>query len=280
MVLVSTSGAFGRYIALDATTTIWLRAALAAVLLFIFCLVSRLSLRIHSSKDILAITVGAIFLGAHWVLYFISLQLTNVAIGMLTLFTFPLFATLLEPLFYKTGWSFKQLIACFAVLIGLYILIPGADLAGDYLNGILLGLLSALCFTVRNLILKPQTKTYNGSVIMAYQLAIIAILMIPLQLNADVSQATNFVWPLLFLALFTTVIGHTMFLKSFRHFSIATASILASLQPVYGILIALVFLEEIPSLNSILGGILILGTVIFTSLDLTKKRDKIKTSSR
>lgn len=280
MVLISTSGSFGRYITMDATTTIWLRAALAAVLLFAFCLVRGYSLRIHNRKDLLAITAGAILLGAHWVFYFISLQMTNVAIGMLTLFTFPLFATLLEPVFYKTGWSAKQLFACFMVLVGLYILIPSTDLNGSYVNGILLGLLSALCFTLRNLVLKPQTNIYNGSVIMAYQLAIMAVVMIPLQLEADLSQTIDFIWPLLFLALFTTVIGHTMFLGSFRNFSIATASILASLQPVYGIIIALIFLGEVPTLNSVIGGALILGTVVFTSLDLTKKRDKAEASSR
>ena len=266
MILISTSGTFGRYIAMEATTTIWLRAALAAILLFVYCRLRGFSLKIQSRKDFAVIAIGAVLLGAHWVFYFMSLQMTNVAIGMLTLFTFPLFATLLEPIFYQTGWSVRQLLSCGMILIGLYILVPSTDIDGSYLNGILLGLLSALCFTLRNLVLKPQTSRYQGSVIMAFQLAILAVTMIPLQLEADLSQSLNFIWPLLFLALFTTVIGHTMFLASFRYFSIATASILASLQPVYGILIALVFLGEVPTGNSLIGGALILGTVVVSSM--------------
>ena len=272
MVLISTSGAFGRYIDLPATTTIWIRAGLAAILLFAFCLVRGYSLKFDNRKDLIIILFSGTLLGAHWVFYFVSLQMTNVAIGMLTLFTFPLFATLLEPIFYKTGWSAKQLLACGLVLLGLYILLPSSDLEGSYFAGILFGLLSALCFTVRNLIAKPQVKKYNGSVIMAFQLASIAIVTIPFQWGVDLVPALDFSWQLVFLALFTTVIGHTLFLGSFKNFSIATASILGSLQPVYGILIALVFLGEVPTLNSILGGSLILGTVVMMSLDLSKKK--------
>ena len=47
---------------------------------------------------------------------------------------------------------------------------------------------------------------------------------------------------LVFLALFTTVIGHSMFLFSLTRFSETSASI----QPLYGILIAYFFLNEIP----------------------------------
>jgi len=67
------------------------------------------------------------------------------------------------------------------------------------------------------------------------------------------------------LALFTTAIGHSLFIHSFKNFSVSTASIINSLQPVLGIIMAYVFLKEIPSVNTFIGGSLILVTVIVES---------------
>jgi drug/metabolite transporter (DMT)-like permease len=68
------------------------------------------------------------------------------------------------------------------------------------------------------------------------------------------------------LGVVTTALGHTLFLNSFKHFTIGTASIISSIQPIFGILIAMVFLGEIPHYKSLIGGSIILLTVIIESL--------------
>ena len=68
------------------------------------------------------------------------------------------------------------------------------------------------------------------------------------------------------LAVLTTAIGHTMFLMTFKHFNITTVSILSSVQPIYGIIIGAIFLSEIPKGTTILGGILILSSVVIESI--------------
>ena len=72
--------------------------------------------------------------------------------------------------------------------------------------------------------------------------------------------------PVVVLALLTTAIGHTLYVLSFKKFSITTASILGSVQPVYGILIGMLFLKEYPSLTTIVGGVLILTAVVIESV--------------
>ena len=60
--------------------------------------------------------------------------------------------------------------------------------------------------------------------------------------------------PYLFLlGIVTTAIGHTLFLSSFPHFTISTASIMSSIQPLFGVVLGMLFLGEIPSLKSVLG---------------------------
>ena len=40
-------------------------------------------------------------MGGHWITYFYALKFSNVAIGMLSLYTFPVMTALLEPFFIK-----------------------------------------------------------------------------------------------------------------------------------------------------------------------------------
>jgi drug/metabolite transporter (DMT)-like permease len=72
----------------------------------------------------------------------------------------------------------------------------------------------------------------------------------------------------------TTAVGHTLFLNSFKNFSIGTVSIMSSIQPIYGILFGIVFLSEIPSFRSIIGGLLIFMTVFIEQKSTQTKPEK------
>ena len=80
-------------------------------------------------------------------------------------------------------------------------------------------------------------------------------------------------WPfLLVLGIITTAIGHTLFLNSFSYFNISTASIMSSIQPIFGVFLGALFLFEVPSIKNIFGGFLILITVIIESRQFNKNK--------
>ena len=271
MVFISTSGTLGKFIALPVPVIIWWRCFLGAVFILIFCLVSKLQLKPKSRRDVLPFLISALLLGAHWITYFYSLKMSNVAIGMLTLFTFPIMTALLEPLVYKVKFDYVHLIMGAMVLVGIYILSPVMDFENDMVKGILLGLLSAFCYSIRNLIIKNYTQNYHGSVLMFYQIAVLSLILWPVLLFFEVKDfSTQFPY-VLFLALFTTAIGHSLFLKALKYFKVSSASIMASAQPIFGIIIAYFFLSEIPAPNTVLGGSLVLATVIIEGLRSRKQ---------
>ena len=205
-------------------------------------------------------------MGLHWIFYFYSLRLSNVAIGMLSLFTYPIITSFLEPLILKTKLQRIHLLLGLLVLGGIYFLVPDFNMKNDYALAVLLGFFSAVFYALRNILLKSKVGNYNGSVLMTYQVAIIGILLLPALYWTDVEMIISQWKGLLALALFTTAIGHTLFLRSFKHFSITTASIISSVQPVYGIIIGALFLSEIPSWSTIFGGLLILSSVVIESV--------------
>jgi len=134
--LISTSGTLGKFIDLPTPVIIWGRSSIAAVFLFAFCWYKKISITIKSKKDAPTIILGASLLALHWVTYFYALKLSNVAIGMLAMFTFPVITALLEPFFTKSKLNPIHILLGFMVLIGVYILAPDLNLENTHLKGI------------------------------------------------------------------------------------------------------------------------------------------------
>lgn len=265
MLLLSTSGPFGKFITLPVPLTIALRALLALLFLVLYCKFKGIRFGLRST-DRWPILWSGLLMGGHWLAYFHALQLSNVAIGMLSLFTYPVITSFLEPLFLKTRFQKIHLLLGVLVLFGLYFLVPDFSFGNQNTIAIGFGLLSALCYAIRNLILKTKVDQYQGSLLMTYQMVIISLLLVPACFAYDLNAVGQQWEGLLGVALITTVLGHTMFINCFKYFSVTTVSILSSIQPVYGILIGAFLLSEIPGWTTILGGILILASVIVESL--------------
>ena len=218
MMLISTSGALGRYITLAPPLTILLRAFMALSLLYLFCQIRKISLFKVDKKDITGIVFGGIFMGAHWITYFYALQLSNVAIGMLSIFTYPVITAFLEPILLKSRFNRSQLLLALLVLVGIYFLVPEFSLENSYTVAVLLGVLSALFYSLRNIIVKKHIPRYHGIALMWYQLLVITIFLLPVIPFFPWSGAVGQLPAILMLALLTTAIGHTLYVMSFRHF--------------------------------------------------------------
>jgi len=64
---------------------------------------------------------------------------------------------------------------------------------------------------------------------------------------------------LIVLGVLCTAVAHSLFISGMHGISARTASTIACLEPVYGTLLAILFLGDIPSLRTVLGGVVILG---------------------
>jgi drug/metabolite transporter (DMT)-like permease len=119
----------------------------------------------------------------------------------------------------------------------------------------------------------------HGSMQMLYQMVIIIVFLFPvLWLFPDENVNSNL--PYLFLlGIATTAIGHTLFLSSFPHFSISTVSIMSSVQPLFGVVLGMLFLGEIPTIKSVFGGALIILTVVLESKRIQRNSKLMNTLS-
>jgi drug/metabolite transporter (DMT)-like permease len=272
LLLISTSGVLGRSLELIPPVAIWWRCLFAAVLLGAWCIIRGIPTKPLNRGDRLRFLMSGLFLGAHWVTYFYALKYGNVAIGMLSLFTYPVITAFIEPLFFRSRIDLQQVVLGLVVLLGVYLLIPEFSLDNDQTKGVLFGVLSALCYTLRNILSKKHVAHYNGSAIMFLQVSVVVLLTWPVLFLPHTTTSVSDWQILVTLALVTTVIGHTLFVTSFKHFTVTTASIMSSVQPVWGILLGMVFLAEIPSGKTFFGGLLILITVVLESIKSKSER--------
>jgi drug/metabolite transporter (DMT)-like permease len=262
MLFIGTSGMLGRFVPLEAGPAVWWRAALTIPLMVGYCWWRGIPLLVPKGRR-WAVLLSGVLMAAHWVTYFYALKLSSVAIGMLAIFTYPAMTTLLEPLLLKKAFEPRHIGLAVLMLLGVYLLVPGeVSLADDAFVGLLFGLLSAFIYSLRNIVLKTQVYEVNGSVLMLAQVAVTVVLVAPFLFFSPALPTVAALPYLVGLALLTTAIGHTLFLRSFKHFSVSTASLLSCVQPVYGILLAMVFFGEVPGWSAVFGGGLILVGVV------------------
>ena len=268
--IVSTAGPLGKYIAMPSEVIIWFRCAVAMVVLFLFCYFRKISIKVKHKSHYKPLIISAVFMGLHWVTYFYGLKMAGVAVGMLALYVFPVLITFLEPIFLKTKFQPISIVLGILVFLGVYILSPSFDIESKQVQGLLFGLSSALFYCIRLLILKQYSSQYNGIALMFYQTFVVSVFLLPVLFFKDISGIPTQLPYLLVLALFTTAVGHSLIVHTLQFFSASTASILGSAQPIFGIILAYFFLDEIPTINTYIGGGLILATVIIESVRSSK----------
>ena len=276
ILVMSTSGVLGKEIDLPVVLIIWSRCLLGAIALFLIRLILNNSCHI-SRSDRTKMILPTLLMGVHWLAYFYALKLSNVAIGMLTLFTYPLMTSILEPVLLKDSMVKRHLPLTLITLVGIYFLMPNFDMNDDLTVGVLFGLLAALSYAIRNILIRKHIEVISGSLSMAYQLLGLSIVLGPLLFFYPLEQNQYFLentGELFILGFVTTAVGHTLFVRSFKYFSVTTVSIMSNLTPVLGIGWGMIFLSEMPNKDIYIGGsVILLVTLveIFFNTKLDKK---------
>ncbi len=249
-----------KLITMPAFLIMFWRSVFAAILLLGYFAIKKQKLLLNKKQDyVMMFAIGAL-LCAHWVTVFHAVQISTVAVGWISLFTYPLMSVFLEAVFLKEKVHVSDVIAACAALVGIILIVPEFDLGNNMTQGALFGLLSALCFALRNVLSRKYVRQYPSSTVMWYQIVVVALVLLPWSAPLDISG--NNIWYLLFMVIFTTAIAHTCYVKSLKELKAGTVGILASVQPIYGILFAVFLLQEIPPSRVFLGGMIILSTVI------------------
>jgi drug/metabolite transporter (DMT)-like permease len=257
------AGLFGKWLALSATQIVLGRTLVAAAALGTLVVAQRLRAAPEAG-----LAGNGIVLAVHWTTFFAAIQRSSVAIGLLGYATFPLFVLLLERWLLGRRWSVREGVTAALVVAGLLVLVPSLDAADATVQGLALGVASGFTFALLAVRARRYAATHAPAVVALWQNAFAALALVPVAILSGAGPA----WPdarelalIVVLGLACTALAHTLFIASLRRLSAHTASVVAALEPVYGIALAAALLGERPTLRTLAGAALIVGAALYAT---------------
>lgn len=236
---------------------------------------TRKELKNLSAKSVILSIVSGIFLAIHFVLWFESLAHTSVASSTTIVCTEVIWVALGYCFVLKGKLGIKAVVAIAVTLFG-SVLIAYSDSSADAgLYGDILALLAAIAVAVYTLIggfLREKVSTT------AYTYIVYLSCSVVLLLTCFIEGHNLFAFGLsapvvgLLLALFSTIMGHSIFSWCLKYFSPSFVSASKLCEPVVSALFAAIIFAEIPTILQVLGAVLIIGGVLFYSIIEKKKQ--------
>lgn len=266
VLILAVNGVLCKSIALDAVSITSLRCAIAFTVLCLFFTIgnNRQLFKLSSTKSVFPIIAIGVLMTVHWSSFFHAMQISTVAIGILAHYCFPVITVLLEAALNRKLPAVKDVIASLAVIGGVAIMVPSWDLNNQALLGAAFGLLSALTWASRNVLQGRWLAHESGQSIMLYQLLIIVIVTAVFIDWPEVTNMSERSWTmLLLLGSIGTAFGHTLFSIALRAINAKSIALIACLQPPVAIFLSWLFIGEVPSQTTLIGGSIILAVAGF-----------------
>lgn len=228
-------------------------------------------------KKVLWISIiSGIFLAFHFALWFESLKQTSVASSTAIVCTEVVWVALGYRLFMKGTLSGKAWLSIVIALLGSF-LIAFSDSGGSHghLYGDVLSLLSAIAVGIYTLLGRTARKTLSTTVYTyvvyvsctATLLILTALQQYPLRAFEPSAIMAGF-----FLAVFSTILGHSIFSWCLKYFSPAFISASKLCEPFVASAVAALLFQELPGPLQILGGIIVVAGVFLYSREERKER--------
>lgn len=283
IIIAGGTGIFGKLITLNEGLLVWYRMMLATLILIALLYFTRKLARIPF-KEMLKIGCVGLFLALHWLFFYGSIKASNVSIGVVCFSMVGFFTAFLEPLINRHRISLKEVLFSLLTLLGI-VLIFHFDTR--YRLGITLGIISsalAALFTVTN---KEIGKSHTSSTLLLYEMAggfigiscILPFYLHYFPVTSMIPGMQDIILLFIFVSIFTIGL-YLLQIQVLRTISAFTVNLSYNLEPVYSIIIAMIFFDEAKELNTAFYaglGVIILSVILQTlSVTLPKRHFSLK----
>ena len=241
--------------------------------IFLFCLVKLTgeTWTLNSAKDYFVGIALGIVMTLHWVTYFAAMQYAGVSVGIIALFTFPVITVFLEPLIDKVKLAWQDVISVIVVFLGIILIVPEVSLDNDITLGVSVGVLSAFLYAFRNIAHRQYFSQYSGIKGMYFQTLVISLCSIWFASDAFWAMDMHTLGLLVLLGTLFTAVPHAMVAACLRHLRAKTFSLVACMQPFYGVILAILVLNETPRWQTLIGGTLVISAAIYETIHTQKQ---------
>lgn len=276
----------GVLIMLPSVEMVFYRTLLSSVGLAVVILLLGKSFRFRTRREYYITFGTGALIAAHWILFFISARISNVSVCLAGMATCSLWTSILEPLCNRRSIRPYEVLLSIIAFIGIAVIF---NVEFDHFLGLLVAILSAFISAVFTVINGKLTMREDPFVITYYEMigATLSIaLFFPLYLQLDgveklvLNPSLSDLGYLLILALVCTVYAYSYSVKLMRRLSAFSVNLTVNLEPVYGIVMALILFPEREKMTPgfYLGtGLILVSVLIYPVLSKINQRKALNT---
>ncbi len=274
------TGLLGKLIELNEGMLVWYRMLISSLAVGLI-LAFRKKLPRISMKEFIRISGIGLLVMLHWLAFYGSIKLSSISVAMICLSSIALFASIIEPLVNRTKFDYTEIIFSIFALAGIGMIYKTDTSA---LAGIIAGIISALLSAIFSVFNKRIASKYETLTISLIELSsgwLFLTLLLPfyflIQPTEKFLPDGSDILYLLILSLICTVLTWILSLQALRYVSAFTMGLALNLEPVYGIVLAVLFAGEGKILNAGFygGSLIILITVLLHSFYKNNKGKKV-----
>ncbi|WP_346881134.1 DMT family transporter [uncultured Algibacter sp.] len=272
----------GELITIKAVALVWYRMAIATIIIFAYVKISRVKLKINL-KALLKLSVAGVIIALHWITFFGAIDASNISITLAMFSTGAFFASFIEPIIYKRNIVWYEILFGIIVIVGVCVITQSQI---KYLTGILLGISSAFLSSLFAVLNGSYLKRHTATVISFYEF-VSGVLFISLYMlcfgdgfSVDFFSISKIDFFYLFiLASICTAYAFIASVYVMKVISPYTVVLTYNLEPVYGIVMAIILFPEKEKMTASFyyGAIIIIAIVVLNAI--LKHSRKLKRAS-
>jgi drug/metabolite transporter (DMT)-like permease len=284
VLLWGSTAVIGKLITIPAVEMIFYRMLLATIGMWLLIVIRDEQLKVGWQDLIKLLLVGAL-VAAHWIAFFASGQISTASVSLVGFATASLWTAVLEPLSHRKKIEPVEIGLGTFVLIGLYIIF---SFDFQFFLGLALGIFSGLLLAIFAVFNSHLVKRIPSATITLYEMAggfLFTCAFLPLYKHLWAKDGILQLNPTLLdwvyislLAIVCSVYAYSVSVELMKKISVFTIQLALNLEPVYGIIIAVLVLDEGRYLNTAfyIGTAIILFAVLLYPF-LKKKFSVVKT---
>ncbi len=244
----------GKLISLEAVPLVWWRVLLASTTLLL--LIPRQQWLGLSGRVFFQLLGVGVLVALHWLCFYGAIKMSNASVAVATMATTSFFSAMTEPLILKKKMQWYELGLGIMILPGMALVVGNISLGMrmGFGLGLIGALLAAIFSGLNKKILEQQPPpALVMSLVEFFAATCVCSLILPFLWwhspeTVIMPSGSDWIW-LLVLTWVCTLLPHYLCLQAMRHISAFVTNLTINLEPIYGVLLAIVLFREDKVLN-------------------------------
>ena len=254
------------------STLLFTRFSLAALFLWAYILIKKVPYKTSVKNLLYIIIIGLLGFTVASVSIYTAYKYISGSVATLILFTHPIFVMIFDKILMKHKTTKKKIIAIILTTFGLVLVLYVKEPLN--IKGIVFSFISSITYGAYCLGLSEKnTQKLSGVVVTAY-VATVTMTATALQCLYDavplIPTTSDAIYSAVLLALISTILASITFYEGLSIIGPSSATLISSVEPMFVVIFSALFLHEVMTINTIIGGlIIILGIIILEFEQLT-----------